>query len=271
MEFSFVWVALPAAGDRAHCASGHRAARPRRHVHRAGPQARGGLEEFVVGGDCEGTVTSCKYRIPSIWRDGRFRTKFQPHKRPVFRTQLPGADRDNSGVFSMSDFDRNIAAARTGYRTDQVAIDAGLRAYMIRVYNYMTAGVALTGLVAWFTFQAAGGERSTSPAIDQRLDGVRPGDLHRPADVAVRAGAARPGDASQLRHQPAFGRHGADAVFRLRRPARAVAGVDLPRLYRRVDHPRVLHLGGDVRRDEPVRLHDAARPDRPSARSCSWA
>ena len=58
----------------------------------------------------------------------------------------------------MSDFDRNIAAARTGYRTDQVAIDAGLRAYMIRVYNYMTAGVALTGLVAWVAFQAAGGE-----------------------------------------------------------------------------------------------------------------
>jgi uncharacterized protein len=58
----------------------------------------------------------------------------------------------------MSDFDRNIAAARTGYRTDQVAIDAGLRAYMIRVYNYMTAGVALTGLVAWFAYQAAGGD-----------------------------------------------------------------------------------------------------------------
>jgi len=55
----------------------------------------------------------------------------------------------------MSDFDRNYAAARTGYRTDQVAIDAGLRADMIRVYNYMTAGVALTGLVAWLTFSAA--------------------------------------------------------------------------------------------------------------------
>src|SRR6201987_5772417 len=55
----------------------------------------------------------------------------------------------------MSDFDRNIAAARTGYRSDQVAIDAGLRAYMIRVYNYMTAGVALTGLVAWFAYSAA--------------------------------------------------------------------------------------------------------------------
>ena len=55
----------------------------------------------------------------------------------------------------MSDFDRNLATARAGYRTDQVTIDAGLRAYMIRVYNYMAAGVALTGLVAWFTFSAA--------------------------------------------------------------------------------------------------------------------
>ncbi|MFZ0988634.1 MAG: Bax inhibitor-1/YccA family protein [Xanthobacteraceae bacterium] len=55
----------------------------------------------------------------------------------------------------MSDFDRNYAATRTGYRTDQVAVDAGLRAYMIRVYNYMAAGVALTGLVAWLTFSAA--------------------------------------------------------------------------------------------------------------------
>src|SRR6516165_9956323 len=55
----------------------------------------------------------------------------------------------------MSDFDRNYATARTGYRTDQVAIDAGLRAYMIRVYNYMAAGVALTGVAAWLTYNAA--------------------------------------------------------------------------------------------------------------------
>ena len=55
----------------------------------------------------------------------------------------------------MSDFDRNLATARSGYRTDQVAIDAGLRAYMIRVYNYMASGVALTGIVAWLTYSAA--------------------------------------------------------------------------------------------------------------------
>jgi len=58
----------------------------------------------------------------------------------------------------MSDFDRNFAAARPGYRADQVAIDAGLRAYMVRVYNYMASGVALTGVVAWLTYQAAGGD-----------------------------------------------------------------------------------------------------------------
>jgi FtsH-binding integral membrane protein len=56
----------------------------------------------------------------------------------------------------MSDFDRNYAAARRSVGADRaVAIDQGLRAYMIRVYNYMAMGVLLTGVVSWFTFQAA--------------------------------------------------------------------------------------------------------------------
>jgi len=55
----------------------------------------------------------------------------------------------------MSDFDRNVAA-RGGFGAARAAeIDAGLRAYMISIYNYMAAGVALTGVVAWFTFNAA--------------------------------------------------------------------------------------------------------------------
>ena len=54
----------------------------------------------------------------------------------------------------MSDF-RNYGAAR-GAGTDRaIAIDEGLRAYMIRVYNYMAMGVALTGIASWLTFQAA--------------------------------------------------------------------------------------------------------------------
>ena len=56
----------------------------------------------------------------------------------------------------MSDFDRNYAAARRSVGADRaVAIDEGLRAYMIRIYNYMAMGVALTGVVSWFTYQAA--------------------------------------------------------------------------------------------------------------------
>jgi len=57
----------------------------------------------------------------------------------------------------MSDFDRNVAAR--GFGSARAAeIDVGLRAYMIRVYNYMAAGVALTGVVAWFAYQLSGGD-----------------------------------------------------------------------------------------------------------------
>jgi FtsH-binding integral membrane protein len=55
----------------------------------------------------------------------------------------------------MSDFDRNYAAIRSAGTDRALAIDAGLRAHMIRVYNYMAGGVALTGVVAWLTFQLA--------------------------------------------------------------------------------------------------------------------
>jgi FtsH-binding integral membrane protein len=55
----------------------------------------------------------------------------------------------------MSDFDRNYTTLR-GVATDRtVAYDMGLRAHMIRVYNYMAGGVALTGVVAWLTYQMA--------------------------------------------------------------------------------------------------------------------
>jgi FtsH-binding integral membrane protein len=58
----------------------------------------------------------------------------------------------------MSDFDRNYAAVRGVSADRAIAIDAGLRAYMIRVYNYMAAAVGVTGLASWLTYQAAGGD-----------------------------------------------------------------------------------------------------------------
>ena len=38
---------------------------------------------------------------------------------------------------------------------DQAVIDEGLRAYMLKVYNYMTTGLLMTGLVAYFFGKAS--------------------------------------------------------------------------------------------------------------------
>src|ERR1700693_2071520 len=73
---------------------------------------------------------------------------------PLAPVSSPG-DRKEA---AMSDFDRNYAATR-GFGADRAAaLDQGLRAHMIRVYNYMAGGVALTGVVAWLAYQAAGGD-----------------------------------------------------------------------------------------------------------------
>jgi FtsH-binding integral membrane protein len=51
----------------------------------------------------------------------------------------------------MSDHDRNVAAFPGTRAGQSTAVDAGLRAHMLTVYNYMAGGVALTGFVAYFT------------------------------------------------------------------------------------------------------------------------
>ena len=44
----------------------------------------------------------------------------------------------------------NRWSASANASVTQVGVDVGLRNYMLRVYNYMAGGLALTGLVAWF-------------------------------------------------------------------------------------------------------------------------
>jgi FtsH-binding integral membrane protein len=51
----------------------------------------------------------------------------------------------------MADFDNRVARAST--TVDY--IDAGLRGYMLRIYNYMLAGLVVTGLTSYGTFLAA--------------------------------------------------------------------------------------------------------------------
>ena len=45
--------------------------------------------------------------------------------------------------------------AQVGNARTDVVVDEGLRAYMLRVYNYMASGVAITGVVAYLTYMFA--------------------------------------------------------------------------------------------------------------------
>ena len=57
----------------------------------------------------------------------------------------------------MSDLDRNYASpfGRVAGRADAATVDAGLRAYMLRIYNYMSIGLAITGLAALGVYMGA--------------------------------------------------------------------------------------------------------------------
>jgi uncharacterized protein len=59
----------------------------------------------------------------------------------------------------MAQFDNNYAQSGTTARQSGAVVDQGLRSYMLRVYNYMAGGVAVSGLAAYATVYAAtGGE-----------------------------------------------------------------------------------------------------------------
>ena len=51
----------------------------------------------------------------------------------------------------MADFNNRAIAQQA----DRAVIDQGLRAHMLRVYNYMAIGLGITGVVAFFVYQAA--------------------------------------------------------------------------------------------------------------------
>ena len=64
----------------------------------------------------------------------------------------------------MSNFDQNLMASGAS-GGEAIAVDAGLRAYMLRIYNYMAAGVGLTAVVAWLTYQLTGPALLQSPLM----------------------------------------------------------------------------------------------------------
>jgi len=62
----------------------------------------------------------------------------------------------------MAQLDNRYAQSGTAARAG-AAVDEGLRAYMLGVYNYMAAGVALTGIVAYVTYAMAVSNGALTP------------------------------------------------------------------------------------------------------------
>jgi FtsH-binding integral membrane protein len=67
----------------------------------------------------------------------------------------------------MSDLDRNYASpfGRAAGRADAATVDAGLRSYMLKIYNYMSIGLAITGLAALGVYMAATSDVATTAKI----------------------------------------------------------------------------------------------------------
>src|SRR3954453_19038775 len=63
----------------------------------------------------------------------------------------------------MSNYDPNATISEAV--GSSLAIDTGLRTYMLRIYNYMAAGVGLTAVVAWLTYQLTGPALLQSPLM----------------------------------------------------------------------------------------------------------
>src|ERR1043165_10234908 len=69
------------------------------------------------------------------------------------------------GVSTMSDYERNVVAAPFGQalgRAGTVAVDEGLRAYSLRISNFMVLGLAITGAAALATYMLS---VTTDPAL----------------------------------------------------------------------------------------------------------
>jgi FtsH-binding integral membrane protein len=55
----------------------------------------------------------------------------------------------------MEPVSRHQQSYGAGTRAQGAAVDAGLRAHMLKVYNYMTVALVLTGAIAWYAFRAS--------------------------------------------------------------------------------------------------------------------
>ena len=88
----------------------------------------------------------------------------------------------------MAQFDNRTAQTGSGARTG-MAVDEGLRSYMLTVYNYMAGGLVLTGLVAYvlFTQSVTGDASLAAKSAAGAAMAVKKGMFLTPLGVALYA------------------------------------------------------------------------------------
>ena len=160
----------------------------------------------------------------------------------------------------MAQFDNRYRSAGDPARAPAPRVDEGLRSYMLGVYNYMAAGVALTGITAYLSQHA----RRSAPAascltpfgVALYQSPLKWVVMLAPLGVRALPLASASSKMSVGAAQIAF--------WVVRRRHGRVAVVDLPGLHRPVDHAGVLRDGGHLRRAS------ASGATRRSATSRGW-
>jgi len=89
----------------------------------------------------------------------------------------------------MSDFDRNAVASRYSETAgrEAAAVDQGLRAYMLHIYNYMVLGLAITGFAALgiFMLSITGDAAAAAKSASGAAIALRGGQFLTPLGYAI--------------------------------------------------------------------------------------
>ena len=144
-------------------------------------------------------------------------------------------------------FDPQHSQARQSYgvAASRDEIDAGLRSYMLRVYNYMALGVAFTGIVALVV--------ASSPALMQMI-------AVGPFKWVLFVGILGLG---WFAPKVIFDRqlcHRTIRILGLCGDVGCPYGTDVPRIYRSKHRKSLFHNFGSLCRHEPLWLHHQKRP-----------
>jgi hypothetical protein len=169
------------------------------------------------------------------------------------------------GDSAMSDYNRTVTSSPFGRATGRtsIAIDEGLRAYMLHVYNYMVLGLAFTGLAALGIYMAS---VTGDPGAAARI--LRNG-VEVPARIAnnmyltsigytmfvspVKWNGVR----TELWGREASACNGAVAVLDFRSLDGFIPRLDLHGLHAYFDRAGVLHHCGVIWGAKPLGVYDA--------------